>query len=325
MNNDHCIAPIRISSATLSTVPDPNLTRLFRTVREWDQRESADVGLLGIPFDGAVVNGRQGARLGPKGVRDALYENTSFSTEFEVDLSTLKLVDCGDVLVDNMNYQETYKAVEIATAYVLDHKIIPIIVGGDHSITSSTISAFCKSIHGGKVGVIDVDTHYDCRYGKKPQSGYWVREILDLEGSPISGENLVQIGIHGNYYSPHYHDYTKKNGIRVFTPKEVRKVGMQEIIDEALAVASKGTDAIYVSVDIDAADIAYAPGTESPSPGGMDTLEMLAAAVNVGKNPKVRAIDLMEIAPPLDHNNMTSKLGAEILLYFLCGYALRKS
>ena len=310
----------------LTTLPDPNVTWMFQIVRNWDYLQKADAGLVGVPFDGAVVTGRQGARYGPKAVRDAFYANATYSLELDVDLSSLNIVDCGDVEVNLMDAVETYERTEAVLTFIFKSGIIPLIIGGDHSLTSPCIKALCMLLKGKKVGIVDFDSHHDCRVGLKgPQSGVWLREILEIEGEPIRGENIAQIGIHGFRYSLVYRNYVRKNNIRVFTPKDVREKGMESVIEEALEVASNGTDAIYVSVDIDCLDIAFAPGCAACSPGGLTTSDLITGVIEVAKHPLTHAIDIMEIAPPLDVNDMTVKVGGEVLINFLCGLLLRKA
>jgi len=300
---------------------------MFEVVREWDHKQQADLGIVGLPFDGGVVTGRQGTRLGPKGVRDTLYANTAFNVELEADLSKLKIVDCGDVRVDMMDATETYRRVELSLAQVFKSGICPLIIGGDHSLTSYCIKGLTNTLGDKKrVGLIDFDAHFDCRASMKgPQSGYWVREALEIPGSPIRGENIAQIGVHGFRYSPYYLNYVKKSGIRTYTPLDVRRKGMETVVREAIDAATDGTDAVYVSVDIDVLDTAFAPGCASSYVGGLSTLDLLSGVVEVGKNRSVRALDIMEIAPPLDVGTLTSKAGAEILLEFACGFSLRQN
>lgn len=319
------LTPVEIPRP-LSILPDPNVTWMFQIVRKWDYVKEADVGLVGIPFDWGVITGRQGARYGPKAIREAFYANSSYSLELDVDLSNLNIVDCGDVEVDLIDAAETYKRTETALNFIFEHNIIPLIMGGDHSLTAPCIRALCKMLKGEKIGIVDFDAHHDCRIGfKVPQSGVWLREVLSFEGHPVRGENIAQIGLHGFRYSPTHRNYVRKNDIRVFTTKDVREKSMESVMEEALEAASNGTDAIYVSVDIDCLDMAFAPGCAACSPNGLTTSDLITGIIEAAKHPLTRAIDVMEIAPPLDFNDMTVRLGGEVLINFLCGLLLRKT
>ena len=110
----------------LATLPDPNVTWMFQVVRKWNYLQKADAGLVGVPFDRAVVTGRQGTRYGPKAVREAFYANSTYSLELDVDLSSLTIVDCGDVEVDLMDATETYNRPEAALTFIFEHNIIPL-------------------------------------------------------------------------------------------------------------------------------------------------------------------------------------------------------
>jgi len=305
--------------------PEPHVKWMFETVEAWDQSCPADVGIVGVPFDRGVVIPRVGARLGPKSVRETLYNSTTYSYELDVDVSSLKVVDCGDVDVDIMNYGETHRRVEQVLKQILGSCMIPLIIGGDHSLTYPCVKALHRSEGGNaKIGVIDFDAHLDCRVDWKECHGLWVREIQEMEGNPVEGRNITQIGIRGFGYSTFYRDYVKKMGMRVFTAREVKDRGVHAVIEDSVKVATDGTDMVYVSVDIDVLDQAFAPGTGVPSPGGLDSWELLSSIFYIGRNCPVRALDLMEVSPPLDMDNMTSRAGASVLLNFLCGLAFKK-
>jgi formimidoylglutamase len=307
---------------------DPNLKFLSEIVKNWEDngKQKADLGFVGVPFDGGVASHRRGARLGPKYVREALYNSTDYCCDHDTEFSKLKIVDFGDVEVDHANYRETHNRVRDVFEQLYGLGSIIIAIGGDHSLASPMIKGACKNLlQGQKMGVIQLDSHHDTRSGWGENSGLWAREILEIDRSPIRGENLVQIGIHGYRYSKFYHDQIKKYGITVYTPSDVRKVGIKDVMNDALKRAAEGTDAIYMSVDIDVLDQAYAPGTNSIYPGGLLPHEVLEAVYETARHPLTIGMDLVEVSPPWDLNAMTSKMGAEILLYFVCGFANRAS
>jgi len=305
--------------------PDPNLKWMSNVVKQWDGVSKADAGILGIPFDRGVVSHRQGARFGPRGVREAFYGNTDYCVDHDVCYSDMSLVDLGDVEVDVKGYQETHKRVESVAEKVYSTGIKVMAIGGDHSLTSPIIKGVCRNLpKGGKLGVIDFDSHFDIRSGWDENSGLWAREILEIEGRPVDGRNLVQIGVHGYVYSRYYREQVKRYGLTSYTPLDIRRKGMEAVIDEALEIATDGVDALYLSVDIDAVDQTFAPGTNAPFPAGLYPQDLLVAVFEIARHPLIKGMDLMEIAPPLDVNDMTSRLGAEILLYFLCGLKTKK-
>ncbi len=213
--------------------PDPNLRWLCQVFKKWEQSTRADVGIIGIPFDRASISHRQGARLGPKFVRESLYSNTDYCIEHDLELSKLEMVDFGDIDVDVTSYSETQQRVEAVMGSIFSTNTIPLIIGGDHSNTYPCIKALSSAVKSGeKIGVIDFDSHHDVRSGWRENSGLWAREIQEIEGHPISGENIVQIGIHGYFYSRYYADFVRKNRMRFLTPLDVSKKGISDIVDQ---------------------------------------------------------------------------------------------
>jgi len=306
--------------------PDPHVTWMCHAVKPMSADLQVDIVIVGVPFDGGSVSHRKGSRLGPTRIRETLYGYSSYSLEHDADISTLRIADCGNVDVNNMNFEETHERVESTVTQVF--RVCPnlLILGGDHSVTFPCIKALSVILGAGKrLGVIDFDAHNDCRADWTRNSGLWVRQIQEMKPNPVRGENVAQIGIRGFSYSPFYRDYIRKTGIRVFTSSDVSKEGIDSVLSSAVRCASDGTDAIYVSVDIDALDQAFAPGTDGPSPGGLTTTDLFRAAFDLGKHPLVRAMDVMEVSPPLDVDNATSKAAAETLMRFLCGLLKRKS
>lgn len=302
--------------------PDPNVVLVADIMRPFDPSEPADIGLVGIPFDGGVVSHRLGARFGPQAVREDLLEYSTYNIDLDVDVRNLRLADCGDVEVAITDYDQTHRRVEAALGALFETGMKLLIVGGDHSLSGPCVTALCNRGGGTRVGLIDFDTHHDTRSGWGRNAGLWVREIQENPRTPVRGQNIVQIGIHGFSYSEYYRDIVKAMGITVFKPADVRALGIESIMREALERASDGTDAIYVSVDIDVLDTPYVPGTNSPAHGGMMPWDLVQAVVMAGQHPLTQALDVMEISPPLDANRITSSLGAEILMQFLGGLAL---
>lgn len=295
-------------------LPDPHVTWLCQTVQAWRPGQRADAGIVGIPFDGATVSHRRGARLGPERVRALLYQNGTYGIEYGVDLAHLSVVDCGDVRVDHQDAAETLRRVEAAVAAPLSDCRRLIVVGGDHSTTAATLRAYCKAA-GGPIGLIQFDAHLDCREGWKNNSGLWLREVL--EDGTISGLNVAQIGIHGFGYAASYADYVRSRGATIFTPWDVRARGMAPIIREAMEIAGRDTAGIYVTVDVDVLDQTFAPGLNTALAAGLSTWDLMQALRIAASDARVGCVDIMEIAPPLDAGDMTSKVGAELILLVL--------
>lgn len=304
--------------------PDPNLVLVKDILLAHTQEDSLDVGIVGIPFDRGITSHRQGARIAPMVVREALFDCSTYNLDLDVDIGNLRITDCGNVEIIVDDFKETQRRVEAALTSLFESFPILQIIGGDHSLSYPSLKALSNSLPGKSIGVVVFDTHHDVRSGWDQNSGMWVREILEDGNASVIGENIVQIGIHGFDYSEFYRDVVNQLGITFFRPADVRKQGIERIISKALEIASNGTDAIYISVDIDVMDPPFAPGTNKPAPGGMMPWEVIEGVVIAAQHPLTRALDIMEISPPLDIQTITSDLGAEIMIQFLGGLSMRK-
>ncbi len=308
--------------------PDPHLRLIKDIVRAYpdDDRGAAGrvgIGLVGIPFDRGVTSHRQGARLAPHSVREALFDCSTYNLDLDVDIGHLTIADCGNVETVVDDFEETHRRVEEALTPLFGAFGCLLIIGGDHSLSAPSIRALARSMPGKKIGIVDFDTHFDVRSGWEGNSGMWAREVQEIPGSPVSGRNIAQIGVHGFDYSEYYRDVVREMGLAVFRPRDVRRRGMEDVMAEALERAADGVDALYVTVDIDVLDPPFAPGTNKPAHGGLMGWELVEGVVMAGGHPLMRGLDLMEIAPPLDEQSITVDMGAEVLAQFLGACALR--
>jgi len=297
---------------------DPRALDLFKPY----EGEKVEFGLLGVPFDGAV-KGRPGARHAPDGIREAFRFYSTYNYEHDVDVSGMKVADFGNVVLSQENVKEAHSNISSALKEMLGVATVPLIMGGDHSITFATVKALSE-VTEGNIGIITFDSHNDVREYEDDDisSGTPFRRILEeLEGEPVKGKNIVQIGLHGFLNSSYYRDYAISKGMMIFTADVVRTMGMENVVKGALMQAGDGTDAIYLSVDMDSVDQSEAPGVSAPSPGGLSSSELLNGIFHVASDSKVKAMDIVELAPPLDPSGTTARLGANALLYFLGGKA----
>ncbi len=292
---------------------------------EWDGSWELDAAFLGVPYDGASTV-RTGARHGPDAVRRALAYYTTYSSEHGRHMSGLSVADIGDVSVIVTDMATTFGRVTEALRELVAHGIKPLVVGGDHSIASATIRGVCEALAGRQVGVIHFDAHHDLRqahFGAE-SSGVPFRKVLELEGRPVLGRNLVQIGMAEFANSPALADYAREQGVTVIPCLSVRRDGIDAVIEQALELAGEGTEAIYVSIDIDAIDQSQAPGTAAPNPFGLDARDVQVALRRIAAHPKTVGAEIVEISPPLDVGDMTGNLGAALALNFFMGIAERQ-
>lgn len=284
-----------------------------------DSDKKADIALLGIPYDTSVM-GRRGCKFGPKGVRDALVFSDLYDAGLDMDLSTdFAVVDYGNVDVMQTDVLETHRRVELVVSEIYKTGATPVIIGGDHSLAYPDIKALINSI-GGKVGVINIDGHLDVRVSHHGEisSGTPFRRLMEEpKERPLDPKNFVELGINGWLNSRFYMDYCRKQGIRVIPAREVHKRGIEDAVTEALERAGDGTDAIFLSIDIDGLDLSCAPGTCAPNAGGLLSYQALEAVWMIGQHPKARGMDILEVAPDLDSVGVTSIMASALVMNFL--------
>jgi len=159
--------------------------RVFDLIRPWDFKSPIVAGIIGVPFDNTIA-GRAGAREAPKTVRLAFRYNSTYNFDFDVDIQGMKVADIGDIATVHTSVIETHERIESVLSKIYKINIIPIIIGGDHSITFPAVKALCNNTTG-KVGVISFDSHLDLRtyQGIHISSGTPFRRILEIEGNPV--------------------------------------------------------------------------------------------------------------------------------------------
>ncbi|GAB4213321.1 MAG: formimidoylglutamase [Synechococcales cyanobacterium] len=310
-----------------STVEDPYEKRVNNWLTPWDGEEFIDAGLLGIPFSKADPWGSNASSLAPNAIRQAFLINTTYSPDFDVDVQTLRVRDLGDVLTHAIDVAQSHANIEAAAVeFYQRFKHVPLIgIGGDHSITRPLIQGYASTHPGQQIGIIHFDAHNDVRSFEVggPTNGTPFRGLL--EHSPaVSGKNLVQVGIHGFMNSSVYKEYCHQQGVTVISARRVRQRGIQAVMDEAIAIASEGTDVIYVSVDIDVLALPFALGTGAATPEGMAAWDVLEALFLLGQHPKVCGLDVVEIDPLRDFGETTARMGSSIILTFLGGFSQRQ-
>jgi len=287
----------------------------------WDGSLDLDCALVGVPYDGASVV-RAGSRHGPDAVRQGLMYFTTYSSRDRRAMTGFRAADIGDVRVVITDMEETFRRVSDVVRFLVSRNIAPVMIGGDHSIAFPNLRGVIEAMGPRKkLGVIHFDAHHDLRKAHlgAESSGVPFRKALELSGTLLSGRNLVQIGMAEFTNSPQLDDYAREMGVTVISALEVRERGITDVVGQALRVAGDGTDAIYLSVDIDCLDHAQAPGTAAPNPFGLDAHDVQYAVRRIGASGKLIGADLVEISPPFDPRNITGATGASLILSLLYG------
>jgi formimidoylglutamase len=291
---------------------------------EWDGQTRPDVALLGVPFDGASVV-RTGSRHGPDAVRMAMQNYTAFATSTGASLDGVRAADVGDVDIVLTDMATSFARVSETVQGLVSAGVVVIVVGGDHSVTWPVLEGVTAGLPSQQIGVIHFDAHHDLReshFGAE-SSGVPFRKALGLPGTPLRGANLAQIGIAEFANSAEHLAYAREQGVTVISNVEVFERGMDACVDEALERAGDGTQAIYVSVDIDAIDHSQAPGTAAPNPNGLDARDVYRAVRRIARRGDAVGLDIVEISPALEHGNRTGNVGAMLALSFLAGVSER--
>ena len=298
-------------------------TKVAHWLRPWDGEESILAAVIGVPFSKSSIS-HSGASMTPAAVRAAFKSFTTYSLDYQVELSQLPVRDLGDIAMHVTDILASHKRIEetMRGVYSKFPGLLPILIGGDHSISAPSVRAF-KDRYPGKIGLIHFDAHHDVRNLEDggPSNGTPFRQLL--EEGVVDGANLVQIGTRGFMNARAYHNYVRERGVTVFSARDVRRIGMAEILKRALPIAGDGTSAVYVSFDVDVIDQAHAPGCPAIGTGGMDPWDAMDALYQLGSWPQVQAVDFVCIDPTQDVRNVTSRLAVQFMLTFLAGVASR--
>lgn len=300
---------------------DENDRKLVSLINPSDSAQPHAVNIIGVPFEGAVL-GRKGAAEGPAGVRQATSGFSSFSEELGVSLESVKMFDLGDVEADPRDVVKAHSQIEPEVERALNKDSLLVILGGDNSVSLPSLRACAKKF--GKLGLVVLDSHLDLR-GKidgKPTSGSSYGLAAE-EISALDSHRVVEVGSHGFLNARFYYEKAKSLGISVLTMKDVREKGTVETAKEAYETASEGADAVYVSIDLDALDLASVSGVSAPSVGGLSGTELSSFAYELAKMSKVRCADLVELAPSLDPTGKSERVAATVLVNLMAGFARR--
>lgn len=298
--------------------------KVSRLIKDWRTMDKIDIGILGAPYDGTDF-GLQGQKYGSDGIRMALMGHNTYEAGLDIDIQPLKLADFGNIFVHQNETIRTHQDIEKVVSEVIGKGVIPLIFGGDHGCSYPTIKALMNNISG-KVGIINFDAHLDVRkiYDGFITSGTpFHRLVEEVDRNPLDMKNFVDIGINGWHATKEYHDFICDRGGRIISAREVHKRGIESVIEEALALACDGTDAIWLSFDIDGIDSASVVGCCSPSPGALTAAEALEAVWMISQNKKCMGMDILEVCPPADVRGATVEMAAYLASQFMGGVAKR--
>lgn len=300
--------------------------KMNQLIKKHEGGESFDVGLLGVPLSRSSIS-VSGACETPQAIRLAWKYFSTYNIDWDIDLKSLRIVDIGDVKMHWTDIPLCHQHIQQGIAEVLakNPPFLPLIVGGDHSVTCPLVKGIKEAHQGKTIGILQFDTHFDLRDLSVggPANGTPIRGLM--ESATVKGQHIVNIGLHGYYNSLALKRYADQQKVRYYTVREVRRRGMTKVVQEAYRYLRDQVDFIYLTVDMDVLDMAFAPGVPASTPGGLSACELFEAVYWLGKQQKVGAMDLVELDPTRDlANGITVKTGAHVILNFLCGYTRRK-
>ncbi|NJE26810.1 agmatinase [Thermococcus sp. MV5] len=280
-----------------------------------------DFAVVGIPFD-TGASYRVGARYGPEAIRSQSLILRSHNPALDISpFDYCSGVDYGDIPVVPGYIEDSYKKIEEGLLPIIDKGVIPIALGGDHSITLAELRAMTK--RHGPVALVQFDSHTDTDpdyYGHKYNHG--TPFIRAVEEGLLLVEHSIQVGIRGSTYSKDEIEKARKLGFEVVTAEEMYKLGIDEV---AKRIQERVGDAkVFVTFDIDFVDPAYAPGTGTPEVGGPSSRETLELVRKGLKGLNFVGFDLVEVYPQYDPSFITALLAAHIIFEFISLIALNK-
>lgn len=284
-----------------------------------------DVAVLGAPFDIATTN-RPGARFGPRAIRSSAYEPGTYHLDLGIEIfDWLEVVDVGDAYCPHGQTEVGHANIKAKVAQVASRGIIPIILGGDHSITWPAATAVAEARGWGNVGIVHFDAHADTADiidGNLASHGTPMRRLI--ESGAVQGKNFVQVGLRGYWPPQDVFEWMQAQGMRWHLMHEIWERGIHAVIDDAVAEALDGADHLYVSVDIDVLDPGFAPGTGTPEPGGMAPVDLLRIVRRLARDTNLVAMDVVEVAPAYDVADNTVNNAHRVVFEALAGLAARK-
>jgi agmatinase len=288
-----------------------------------------DVAIVGAPID-ETVSYRPGARFGPRAIRLADVNGTIPMSAPNMDagidpFEALSIVDHGDAPIVPADAARSHDAIRRTVADVAAAGAFPVVLGGDHSIAHPDVGAVAAAHAPEPVGLVHFDAHADDAadlWGVTRSHGTPMRLLVE-EGS-IRGGDVMQIGLRGYWPGPEEFAWARKQGFRWYLMHDVVERGLEAVVDEVISGLA-GLPHVFLSVDIDVCDPAYAPGTGTPEPGGLQARELLRAVRRLATALPLAGMEVVEVSPPYDHADLTAMLAHRVVLEALTGLALRRS
>ena len=275
------------------------------------REHGARAAIYGIPWDSTSIS-RTGANYGPRGIREVSCQFLTYNATLDFDLvEALSPVDCGDCSVVLANAEKTFRNAQRDLSQILAAGALPVTLGGDHSVTIPAVRAVRE--HYERPGLVLIDTHLDTAPDVGGELLNHCCPITRAVDAGFAPEKIALLAING-WMNPRAEiNYCRERGITVIWIEDIWERGLQAAVEQALAVAHDGTDGVYLSVDVDSLDAAYAVGTCVPTPGGLTNRELIQLVRGIAARGLV-GVDVVETAPSLDPTSATAGIAGRIAL-----------
>lgn len=294
-----------------------------------------EVAIMGAYTD--MGGGMRGAAHGPNAFRNSeVYGGWGVvgtpNMHVMVDpLKELIAVDYGDAPIDIMSTERSIHAIRefvrqaVAVEYAPGKHVMPIIIGGDHSLMHPDVAALTDVYGKGNVGVIHFDAHYDAgKYGMGHLINHGMPVYRLIEEGLVPGKNFIQVGLRGYYPDEESFKWMRENGFRYHTMAEVEKRGWDAVMEDIIKEANDGPEYLFISFDIDVLDPAFVPGTGTPEPGGLTPREAFPIVRRLCAESNVVGFELVELNPLIDPTYVSAMNANRIVRECLTGLAMRK-
>lgn len=291
------------------------------------------ISIVGVPMD--LGAGRRGVDMGPSAIRVANLGARLRELGYEVeDLGNVEVLQAESIPLKSDNARFLPEIADACARLsnivkrILENGRLPLVLGGDHSIAMGSIGGTSRYFHeqGKKIGLIWIDAHADMNTPDTTPSGnihgmplaaaigLGPEDLTRLGGDftpMVNPKNVAIVGLRSVDTQERYN--VRKSGVMSFTMRDIDERGMRSVMDEAIRIASHGTDGIHVSLDLDSVDPSEAPGVGTPVKGGLSYREAHLALEMVSDSRKLVSIDCVEVNPVIDEANRTALLAVEFL------------
>lgn len=308
--------------APVNSQETPRFTgvKTFMRLPHIKTEEDIDFAIVGVPFDtgGSFA---VGTRFGPEAVRSMSSLLRPFNPGLKIDIfEYCSGVDYGDLAVNPGYIEESYQLIEEQLEKLLKKNVVPILIGGDHSVSLPHLRAMAKQY--GKISLVHFDSHgdtWDSYFGKKYTHGTMFRRAVEEE--IVDPFRSIQIGMRGSLYGPDDITDAEDLGYRVVPTEQLKQLTPEEL--QEMIALRVGENPVFVSFDVDFLDPVYAPGTGTPEIGGFTTFEAQQFVRNL-KGLHLVGFDVVEVLPDRDPARVTSLAAANIAYEFISLVAWNK-